>query len=520
MIDSDSRSIRGALPAWWILLPILLLAALVYSSTIGVYYCSYDDFKEGRRAALEDNQDWTRTFSTSHFHSFKYRPVGRLIQLWSYRLRPQDPTVMRLRNVGCHLVSVALVFGIAQLLFGSPAVSGVAALLFALRPSANQHINGALWPNMVSHMFFLATIYVFLQAWQRRRPLLLVCAVILGGLTIGVYEASMVIFAVLPLYVLIDWLWRKNSGPNRQLVATFCIVSVLVLGAWWAARSFATRAIRARNPAVLSVAAAVKGEAAHWASISTPVDFVWASRVLGDPLPPRLNLRELRKLEFFILGGIILLGGVLTYRAWILYRAGTLEGPQLFFLVVTTGLTFALQSLFAHPSESYVYPGSATLSIAIAQLLVGGGNGSERMRVTGWVLVVILAVLGLIGVRERNQELAICGSTVQRIFSSLPLDRFRQGSWQVYFASPADETLPEPYGLYERRGVQAVGWGDSRSTAFEWALQMLTLNPKVRGGLLTAAEVPQRCEATGPGGPLCYWVYSDGRTIPVHIDGR
>src|SRR4051794_25605145 len=86
-----------------LLLPALLIAGLVYGKTPGISYCGSDDSRETRRAALEDSSDWTKTFRTRHFGGAKYRPLGRLIQLWSYELRPQDPLFLRVRNVGAHL---------------------------------------------------------------------------------------------------------------------------------------------------------------------------------------------------------------------------------------------------------------------------------------------------------------------------------------------------------------------------------------------------------------------------------
>jgi hypothetical protein len=515
-MSASPLTARPGWPSWWPVLPILLVAVLLYGGTLHVYYCSYDDFREFRRSALEDSQDWTRTFTTSHFNTFRYRPLSRLIQLWTWRITPDSPLSSRVRNVACHLANIALIFGIARLLFGNLGIAAGAALLFAVKPSANQHISGAVWPNMVSHLTLMVTLYVFLRVWRGRRSIPGAIAVaLLGWLTTLQYEASLTIFASICIYGLIDWLWKRNPRPPLAFVTVFCLASAMLVGGYMGARRLAHGGWL-RGPQPQPVATVVKTQVALWSAISTPVDYVLLSRLLDEPLPPETSFARMRPLEFSVAAGILAFAGLLLWRARRLHRAGLLDLPHVVFLVIACALTFSLQSLFVPPSESYIYPASGLLSILIAYLLLGegflsSGPAAARQLRAGGAMVGVLVLLGAAAVTLRNQELAVCGATVRNIHDGLPVAQMKQGDWRVAFAAVPDQPLPVPYALCQRRGVWAVGWNEFRSAAFDWAVQLWTMNPRAHGELLSAEEMPAACAGPAPG-RLCFWVDARGMT--------
>ncbi len=67
-----------------ILAAILLATGLTYSRLPSAYFCAYDDFLEVHRAAFEDTREPAKVFTTTHFTSYKYRPLNRGINLLTY----------------------------------------------------------------------------------------------------------------------------------------------------------------------------------------------------------------------------------------------------------------------------------------------------------------------------------------------------------------------------------------------------------------------------------------------------
>ncbi|HEY1267058.1 MAG TPA: hypothetical protein VGH16_07360, partial [Candidatus Binatia bacterium] len=104
---------------WMYLLLIFAMTAAVYAKVTGAYFCAYDDFLEVHRAAFEDSRNVSEVFTTPHMHSLKYRPLNRLLILWTYYAGGENPLYYRVRNLAFHLANVALVYSLAYLLFAS-----------------------------------------------------------------------------------------------------------------------------------------------------------------------------------------------------------------------------------------------------------------------------------------------------------------------------------------------------------------------------------------------------------------
>src|ERR1041384_5502279 len=92
-----------------ILAAVLAATSFVYAKLPTAYFCAYDDFLEVHRAAFEDTQDPKRVFTTTHFTSYKYRPLNRGLNLLTYWAGSGSATEFRTRNVICHLLNVLLI---------------------------------------------------------------------------------------------------------------------------------------------------------------------------------------------------------------------------------------------------------------------------------------------------------------------------------------------------------------------------------------------------------------------------
>src|ERR1043165_2746801 len=128
---------------WFGILIVLIFVGVIYVRIPSTYFCGYDDWNENNRAAFEEKKDPVRLLTATHFNSYKYRPLSHTLHYLTYWFGHGNPMLFRIRNVGCHLLNVLLVYGIGMLLFKDQMVSIPAALLFGVHPLANQPIVAA-----------------------------------------------------------------------------------------------------------------------------------------------------------------------------------------------------------------------------------------------------------------------------------------------------------------------------------------------------------------------------------------
>ncbi len=152
-----------------LVLVICLAVAVLYANVTRAYFCAYDDFIEVHRAAFEDSQQPSRVFTTSHFNSYKYRPLNRLVVLLTYWAGGPNPLFFRIRNLAFHLINVALVYTLSWALFQSMPISALGALFFAVHPMVNQSVIGAAWTNTIAHTAFLLSLWMFTIALRSER---------------------------------------------------------------------------------------------------------------------------------------------------------------------------------------------------------------------------------------------------------------------------------------------------------------------------------------------------------------
>ena len=85
-----------------IICAILALTTLLYFRISTSYFCGFDDFIEIHRAAFEDKADPVKILTTTHFVSFKYRPLNRALNLATYLIDPPSAVPFRIRNLLFH----------------------------------------------------------------------------------------------------------------------------------------------------------------------------------------------------------------------------------------------------------------------------------------------------------------------------------------------------------------------------------------------------------------------------------
>jgi len=497
---------RGAFTRFLPLGLILLLAALVYVPTLGAYFCGYDDFLEARRAS-QDLASPAAMFTTSHFNTPKYRPLNRVLTAAGYYLGNGNPVVFRIRNLAFHLAGVAAIYGIALMLLESSAAAFAGALLFAVHPLANQSVVGATWTNTAAYAMMFAAFFLFIGSLERPsgRMARLTLALLLAGTALFTYEATLVLFVLMALYVGARSFLGKRPWPD-PLYSLLCGGGILLICALF----FIARSLFAAGATEVSSARMIFANlAVYIGALLVPVDALLANSLFDFPLPSEL-LSEPGFVTLILIFGMcaasIILFAVVNVVLFRL-RSGRdlkLDWRILFLVLAICATLLPFLAFTEHASETYLYPGAAFLCLLLAFM------AEKFLPATGFrAAVAILVLLFGSATFARNERVRACGSTAFKVLSGLPLDQLRRGSWNVYLSPYPDETIPFRYGIYSYAGLGTIDPGGAQSVTS--ALQLATGNPLVTGAAAFPGGMSAACARQGN---ECFWVHSDGVVEP------
>jgi hypothetical protein len=494
-----------------ILAAILLLVALVYIRIPGTYFCAYDDFVEVHRAAFEDTSEPARVFTTTHFESYKYRPLNRGLNLLTYSLGDGRASFFRTRNVAFHFLNIVLVYLLGVVMFGQYRISAVAAILFGLHPLANQAVVGAVMTNTAAHALFLISLICFLVSLKRVRNgwLWLVIALIAGWLGIFLYEAGIVVFPLMAAYLLVHFAFTRQKLVSRWYVIVL-IAGVFILLAFYFG-------IRARyvpyssRQAVPKVQTMLKNAAMYAGAMMLPVDSVLAHQWLGTPLPSEIELNATSKIWWVVVP--LALGTIIAFVLLLLKPSGrrllTSIGPNHLLLVLGVLSSLSMLVLFTDKaSETYMYLPLAFLALLFTSLLeIGVSRKGTGRRIIYLTIVGSLCILFTAATWVRNGLVAKCGATASRIVTGVRQDRLKDGVWFVWFAAVPGEPRSQRYGMYGWRGIDTVG-----ATAVEPAVQLANDNKSLAARLVSAPYFEKYCSNSRS---LCFMVHENGALAPV-----
>ncbi|HEY3303144.1 MAG TPA: hypothetical protein VGL70_06370 [Candidatus Binatia bacterium] len=492
---------------------ICLATAVLYANVTRAYFCAYDDFLEIHRAAFEDSRDPSRIFTTPHFNSPKYRPLNRLLSLWTYRAGEGSPLLFRIRNLAFHLINVALVYALGWLLFASTPVSVAAAAWFGLHPLANQPVIGALWANTIAHTGFLLAIVTFIVSLRAKRwALWLSIAIISGWLALLTYDSSVVVFPLMAVYLIIYvWLFQRRILPRGFLIAC-CGLTAALMAAYLVLRVvFVSQGWSQAAKTVPAPWIVVKNIAMYLFALLSPLDSVLANEWLNLPLPSEIDLDN-----FILAAAALVVLLAIGLAAAVRYAV---KHPELFrnldraaiaFLVSAIALPLLPVLLFAsHPSETYLYLSVAFYALLLAYAL---GRAIDAMPIPGKETAYAVAVLFFAAILSaatwtRNERVLNCATTAKRIIRALPAELSTGARWTVSFA-PAPESRRTPYGFYAHRGIYTLGDDDGAITA---ALQFVYGNTLLAAKLIEPERSAEGCRNVRSARRLCLMVYGDGR---------
>lgn len=495
-----------------ILTAILLATGLTYLRLPTAYFCAYDDFLEVHRAAFEDTREPARVFTTTHFTSYKYRPLNRGINLLSYWAGHGDSRYFRTRNVLCHLLNVVLVYLIAWLLFRSVLISGTAALLFGLHPLANQAVAGAVMTNTAAHSMFLFALAAFLLSLKpgKARFVWLGLALLSGWLSLLTYEAAVVAYPLMFSYLVIRFLFERRWAVGRAYTAALTLGSLLFLGTYYLIH--ARFVPYSATKAIPTIGTMLKNAAMYVGALLLPIDSVLANSWFGTPLPSDIQLSGTAPILW---AASLVALAVMAFLIWALIRLKRrgLQDPEWQERVfVGTGAIAVIAPLilFADKaSETYLYLAVALVAILFAsvmrQILKPGEN--NRGRIAFVVIVTTLSISYASATWVRNSLVQRCGMAANRIVTTLQRDDLRNGLWFIWLAPVPGEPGSNRYGMYGWRGIDTVG-----VTAVEAAAQLANNNEMLAATVLTPEGLARGCRNSRD---VCFAVHGDGTADEV-----
>lgn len=502
------------------LVGILLLVAAAYGPVSDANYCSFDDFDEVHRAAFIDAERPSLIFTTSHFDTYKYRPLNRGMNYATFLADDGGPAAFRIRNLLFHLANVALVCFLATLLLHSPGVGLISALLFGLHPMANQSVIGAVMTNTMAYTAYLAALVMFFASIQSRRAprLWMTAALISAAIGLWTYDSNIVVFALPVIFIAMWWILKREWPIDRKLAVFAIAGSALVVGSYMLVRMIVIPAgfseVSSDAPSVLGM---LKSLVMYIGALVSPVDSVLAHAWFGTPLPPDLMSAPS---ALAVLAGLALLSGValaIWLWRWSSAHRDTLrraEWPSVVFLTIGLVLPLAPVLVFSsHASETYLYPSAAFFSILMAYagvtLAATYSRGGQRLFAAS---LIVLVVLFGAAVLARNQRVEQCGVIANQIVKALLQQRPASGDWSVVLASTSDD-LPTPYGYYRFQGLTTIGDGPTASRAMTHALQLATRSRTLTARVVSLTELTARCttaQASAPSMEKCFLVTPDG----------
>jgi len=480
----------------------------------GAYFCSYDDFIELHRAAFEDSADHSRIVTTSHFGSYRYRPLNRLANFLTYRAGEFNAKWFRTKNLAFHLLNIILIYLLSWILFESVAISATAALLFGLHPVANQTIIGAVDTNSMSHAAAMAALVMLMRSMRSSHwATWLTASVLSAWLGLLGYDSNIVIFGLMLVWLFLKWMTVRECVNYSRILTLFGILSGSLLTIYFVVRHlYIPQDFRDAASTVPPAFIILKNALMYIGSLVLPVDVVLANVWLNTPLPSEVQFTE-SPLIVIALATASIGFGILLLR-WVKAHASEAKYIAIVFLLMGIGLPLVpVLLLQSHPSETYLYLPLGFYSILLSFGLVkiteqaGGLTALTLYLPAIGVLIVLFAAATWL----RNERVFDCGQAARRILHALPETKLRQGPWKVFFAnSPGDETTRR-YGFYGFRGVDTIGHGGIANTAVTSALQLVYKNELLTGEVVEPQQVLAKCHNHGSASHICVMVASDGR---------
>jgi len=506
--------VRGMRWQFILLALVFLGIGLLYSRVSTTYFCSYDDFDEVHRAAFQDHVNPAEIFTTSHWRSYKYRPLNRGANYLTHILSSGSASAFRVRNLLFHLINVGLIFIIARQLNLSPSGALLAALIFGIHPMANQSVIGAVMTNTMAYTAYFGAIAAYFAAIGRRGIAgvrWIVLAVLAAAVALYLYDSAIAIFGLIGWAVLL-YRWRRGSWPFDPRMRVIGILATIAVFASYALIRFLVvpRGTTGSSTEIATLGMMIRNAVMYTVALINPLDLVLAHEWIGSPLPPDILLR--RSLPMAV--GAILVAVFLVAmsgRIFVWFRrapetAKVVDVERTLFLVA--GIILPLLPvlvLSSHPSETYLYASAAFYALLLVSLATPVyGHLSENQRTVARACAVILIGLYSAATWERNSLVYECGVVANRIIRSITTGT--ESTFLVTDVGSAD--APAPYGYYRFAGLATIGDQGHAENAMTHAIQLVTGDTKTQARVVDWSTLKRECPDNP--GTACLMVYPDG----------
>jgi hypothetical protein len=495
----------------WVSAAVLLAVTVgIYAPVTGSFFEGYDDFLVLDRAAFEDAQHPSRMFTTSHFDSPKYRPLARVLDYVTYHWGGGRPLWFRMRSLAGHVWAVAMVYGVAVLLFGSWTVALPAAALFAVHPLVNQPVVVCTWTITMADALVLTSLFFFIYAVQAQRPWAwLSLSLLAAWVTLFMYESGIVIFGLMYGYLAAVRLRCGRAAVSRRFLLSLTLGVAMICATVFASRY----AVLTRHAEGSAVGRAIKNLVFYdGAILSAPFDSILAHDLFDAPLPSEMRLDSSAALPIAV--GL----GVGSWMAALLWRrlgkgpSGGVSWPtrmpwmEIMFLAVSAN-AFLLPFLAfnEHASETYLY-----LPVALSCMFITAVLYHSIQRPPVYVAcLAVFAVLFASATWNRNLHVERGAAVAKRILENLPITNWSQGSREVRLA--AAEPPVSRYGIYEYEGLGTIDPGGPAVFGAVSALRWASGNQDLTAIVVPPTEMLTEC----PEPAACFLVHRDGSVAAV-----
>lgn len=480
------------------MLLIVLLGIALFGRVSTAYFCGFDDFGETHRAVFEDIPHPQDMFTTTHFGSTKYRPLNRLSTYICWIAGGGSAWPFRLRNLLFHLVCALLVYALAWEFTKDRTICFSASALFCVIPAANQTVVAAIFTNTVAYAFLLGGFLLFLHWLRKGQSLLLVGSVISTPIALLFYEPAVVIYGMMFGYVVFLSLTRQP--PSKERIIKLAVSSAVVLSAFMLVRHSVVRGTNPRVP----IATILQNGLMYCAGLVSPIDPILGNYLFGMALPPHIHPNARTWGLLAVLFVALVLATVAMARTGAI-RAGYArldKGLALFLFVCCFGALLPFLVFTPHASETYLYLPAAMYAILLSLVLRAFLGSAAYVSAVATLLVLFGTSTWI-----RNQKVANCGETSDKILSELPVRDWKTGEKEILLANAPGEASNHYYGIYLYRGLSTIERGEpGDSPAAMYAVQLATRNPELKVKIVDPQQMGNLCTAV----QACFWVHGDG----------
>ncbi len=487
---------------------IVLACAALYARVSGAWFCGYDDFNESYRAAFFDAAVPSRILTATHFTSFMYRPLTSALQLATWDAG-HGALAFRLRNLLAHLISVALVYGIAWIVIGrSISAAATAAALFAFDPFANEAVVVAIWTNTIAYALLFGSFLLFLLALRDRAATGRWAPSLAGSFAVALvamftYEPTIVVLGLALAYLALCC----RPFPSRSFLYAFAAGCAVDVAIFFGVRRFA----HVTAAPLLPFGTIAKSLVEYLTALALPIDPILANRLFGVPLPSSGQPFAVASFLPAIVAALLLLavffaGAARSNRERaqsIRVRFAALPWRTLAFLTIAIPISLVPIVAFRdHVSEFNLYVPAAFAAIAASIVLARGSRDRVAFAAVAGLLLLSYAA----GTWVRNGRVIACARVASAIVSGLPIRTWHDGTWHVRLATPANEHLTPRYGIYDYAGIETLEVAETRIRGAEEAIRLATGNVRVNVDVVAPSALETGCSRAF----TCYDVLANG----------